>query len=132
MSPQAIHGVATDRAPAAVGPYAQGVSWDRLVFASGQLPINPATGNIEATTAADQADQAITNLRNVLAAAGTGLDSVVKTTVFLADLADFAAVNQVYARHFADDPKPARSTFQVAGLPMSALVEIEAIAVRCD
>jgi 2-iminobutanoate/2-iminopropanoate deaminase len=122
--------VATPSAPAAIGPYSQGVDTGGLVFASGQLGLDPASGEFAGPAAADQARQAIRNLEAVLAAAGLGLGDVVKTTVFLADLADFAAVNAVYAECFAGAVKPARSAVQVAALPKGGLVEIEAIALR--
>lgn len=126
----AISGLRTDDAPAAIGPYSQGVDAGELVFCSGQLPIDPASGEIDGCTAPEQAARSITNLEAVLAAAGLGLADVVKTTVFLADLADFAKVNEVYAARFTSDVLPARSAFQTAGLPRGALVEIEAIARR--
>jgi len=124
--------IRTDRAPAAIGPYSQAVVSGGLVFCSGQIPIDPATGQAETTDVAAQAARAIANLTNVLAAAGLSLDAVVKTTVFLTDLADFDEVNQVYAAMFSPicgPVLPARSTVQVAALPKGARVEIEAIAV---
>ncbi|MDR2929294.1 MAG: Rid family detoxifying hydrolase [Propionibacteriaceae bacterium] len=124
-TPQAI---TTTQAPAAIGAYSQAVRTDGLVFVSGQLPVDPATGKIEATDAASQADRAISNIEAILAQAGLTLSNVVKTTVLLADIADFAAVNQAYAARFVTEPKPARAAFQVAALPLGALVEIEAIA----
>jgi len=118
--------ISTNLAAAAVGPYSQGVGLGGLVFASGQLPIDPATGSfpegIEAQTHAS-----LRNLKAVLAAGGASLASVVKTTVFLADMDEFAAMNTVYAQYFPDAP-PARSTVQVARLPRDARVEVEAIA----
>jgi 2-iminobutanoate/2-iminopropanoate deaminase len=122
--------IATPNAPAAIGPYSQAISTGALVFCSGQIPINPATGDIEAEGAAAQAEQVISNIEAILAATGLGLANVVKTTVFLADMADFATVNEVYAARFDTDPLPARSTFQVTALPKGALVEIEATALR--
>jgi 2-iminobutanoate/2-iminopropanoate deaminase len=120
--------IATDGAPAAVGPYSQGITGGDFVFCSGQLGLDPASGELaEGVTA--QADRALRNLRAVLEAAGCGLADVVKTTVFLADIADFAALNGVYAGFFGEPP-PARSTFAVAALPKGGLVEIEAIAYR--
>lgn len=119
--------VNTDKAPAALGPYSQAVVAGGFVFCSGQIPVNPATGAIEATTVEDQARQAITNLANVLMAAGSGLDKVVKTTVFISDMNDFAAVNAVYAELFGA-AKPARSCVQAARLPKDVKIEIEAIA----
>jgi 2-iminobutanoate/2-iminopropanoate deaminase len=122
--------VSTPNAPAAIGPYSQGIAADDLVFCSGQLPLSPGTGAIDGATAAAQADRSITNLEAVLQGAGMSLENVVKTTVFLADMADFEAVNQVYAARFTGPAKPARSAVQVAALPKGALVEIEAIARR--
>ena len=118
----------TSNAPEAIGPYSQAVEANGLVFCSGQLPINPATGNIEVAGAAEQTMRVLLNLRAVLEATGSGLDRVVKTTMFLTDIGDFPAVNKVYAEMFGDH-KPARSTVQVARLPKCAKVEIEAIAV---
>jgi len=120
--------IATSEAPAAIGPYSQAVRAGDFVYVSGQLPINPATGAIEARDAAGQAAQSIANIEAVLAAAGLGLANVVKTIVYLADIADFAEVNQVYAGRFTSEPLPARAAFQVAALPAEAQVEIEAVA----
>ncbi len=119
--------ISTERAPQALGPYSQAIRANGFIFCSGQIPIDPATGAVVETTAEGQARQAITNLRHVLEAAGSGLDKVVKTTVFLADMADFAAVNGVYAELFGDT-KPARSCVQAARLPKDVKIEIEAIA----
>ena len=119
--------ISTPLAPAALGPYSQAIKAGNTVYCSGQIPINPATGTIEAVTVEDQARQAITNLKNVLEAAGGGLHSVVKTTVFISDMNDFAAVNGVYAELFGET-KPARSCVQVARLPKDVKIEIEAIA----
>jgi 2-iminobutanoate/2-iminopropanoate deaminase len=118
----------TPGAPAAIGPYAQAIVANGLVFCSGQIPINPASGNIEVAGAAEQTMQVLLNLRAVLEAAGSGLGKVVKTTVFLTDIGDFPAVNKVYAEMFGGH-KPARSTVQVARLPKCAKVEIEAVAL---
>lgn len=115
-------------APAAVGPYSQGVLGRELVFLSGQLGIDPATQEMASGVRA-QADQALKNVEAVLATRGLSLEDVVKTTVYLADIADFAAVNEVYAAHFAE-PFPARSAFQVGALPLGGLVEVEVIAER--
>jgi 2-iminobutanoate/2-iminopropanoate deaminase len=120
--------VATSSAPAAMGPYSQAIEADGFVFCSGQLGMDPATGKLADGIGA-QAEQALTNLGAVLAAAGLSATDVVKTTIFLADLADFGTVNTIYGRHFPT-PCPARSTVQVAALPAKALVEIEAIARR--
>ena len=119
--------ISTSSAPAALGPYSQAIKVGNMVYCSGQIPINPASGLVEAVTVEDQTRQAITNLKNVLEAAGGGLHSVVKTTVFISDMNDFAAVNGVYAELFGDT-KPARSCVQVARLPKDAKIEIEAIA----
>ncbi len=123
MSKKAIQ---TDRAPAAIGPYSQGVVSGGLLFTSGQLPIDPATGKIPEGSIADQAHIVFKNLEAIATAAGTTLDNAVKTTVFLADIANFQAVNQVYAQYFKE-PYPARSAFQVAALPLGADVEVEAV-----
>jgi len=119
--------VHTDSAPKAVGPYSQAVRTGNLLFISGQLPLDPATMKIHGETAADQARQALANLGSILEAAGLGYRNVVKTTVLLADIRDFAAVNEVYAQFFTTD-FPARAAYQVAALPLGAKVEIEAIA----
>lgn len=120
--------IKTKRAPEAIGPYSQAVKAGGFVFASGQIPIDPATGQFVAGGIAEQTEQVLRNLSAVLEAAGTGLDQVVKTTVFLADMADFAAMNEVYGRYFAEDA-PARATVEAARLPRDARVEIEAIAL---
>lgn len=120
--------IKTKRAPEAIGPYSQAVRAGGFVFASGQIPIDPATGQFVAGGIAEQTEQVLRNLSAVLEAAGTGLDQVVKTTVFLADMADFAAMNEVYGRYFAEDA-PARATVEAARLPRDARVEIEAIAL---
>ena len=119
----------TPKAPAAIGPYSQGIeATGRMIFVSGQIPIIPETGNIEADTIEGQTRQALTNVQNILAADGASMSDVVKTTVLLADIADFTAMNGVYAEFFSGDC-PARAAFQVAALPRGAKVEIEAIAV---
>ncbi|HOX49801.1 MAG TPA: RidA family protein [Spirochaetia bacterium] len=123
----AITRISTKAAPAALGPYAQGVRSGGLVFCSGQLGIDPATGALEAGVEA-QARRAMENLKAVLAAEGLGFADVAKTTIFLADMADFAKVNEVYGSYF-EGAYPARSTIQVAALPKGGLVEVEAIAV---
>jgi len=120
--------IATDRAPKAVGPYSQGIVVDNVVFTAGQIAIDPAVGKLIEGDVAAQTRQVLLNLSAILAAAGTSLSNVVKTTVFLADMQDFAAMNGVYAEFFPVDP-PARSTVQVAALPLGARVEIEAIAI---
>jgi len=120
--------IRTDKAPAAVGPYSQAIRTSGLVFTSGQIPLDPATGKLVEGDIQEQTRQVMVNLRAVLKAAGTDFPRVVKATVFLADMGDFAAVNEVYARAFPADP-PARSAFQVAALPLGARVEIEMVAV---
>ena len=125
MTRQAI---TTTGAPAALGPYSQGIATDALLFCSGQIGLDPATGELAAGVEA-QAERALLNLAAVLAADGLGWADVVKTTIFLADIGDFAAINTVYAAHVVDPP-PARSTFAVGALPRGALIEIEAIARR--
>lgn len=120
--------IRTERAPQAIGPYSQAIRAGGFVFASGQIPIDPGTGEFVAGGIAEQTEQVLRNLSALLEASGTGLDRVVKTTVFLADMGDFAAMNEVYGRYFTADA-PARSTVQAAGLPRGALVEIDAIAL---
>jgi 2-iminobutanoate/2-iminopropanoate deaminase len=121
------HAVTTSGAPAAIGPYSQGIVSGDLIFCSGQLGLDPATGDLVEGGVEAQTERALRNLASVLDAAGASIADVVKTTVFLADIDDFAAVNAVYARHMPD-PAPARSTFAVGALPKGGLVEIEAIA----
>jgi 2-iminobutanoate/2-iminopropanoate deaminase len=121
---QVIH---TDKAPAAVGPYSQAVKAGNTLYLSGQIAINPAEGKIVAVTIEEQAEQCCRNIEAVLAAAGTDMSRVVKTTCFLAEIADFKAFNEVYAKHFIS--KPARSCVAVKDLPAGALCEIEAIVV---
>ena len=120
--------VSTEKAPKALGPYSQALRAGGFIWCSGQIPINPATNSIEATTIEDQTRQSITNLKNVLEAAGSSLANVVKTTVFIKDMNDFAALNGVYAEMFGDT-KPARSCVEVARLPKDVKVEIECVAV---
>ena len=120
--------IQTEHAPGAIGPYSQAIKTGDFVFASGQIPIDPQTGEFVAGGIREQTEQVMKNLAAVLEAAGTGLDQVVKTTVFLADMGDFAAMNEVYGRFFTDVP-PARATVAAAGLPRDARVEIEAIAL---
>ena len=117
----------TPNAPAAIGPYSQAVQAGSMVFVSGQIPIDPATGNFAGEDIVTQTRQSLTNVKNILEAAGYSLNDVVKTTVLLADIADFAAMNAVYAEFFSEN-KPARACFAVRDLPKAALVEIEAIA----
>jgi 2-iminobutanoate/2-iminopropanoate deaminase len=120
--------IKTERAPAAIGPYSQAVRAGGFVFASGQIPLDPKTGQFVEGGVREQTEQVMRNLGAVLEAAGTGLDRVVKTTVFLADMEDFAAMNEVYGRYFAENP-PARATVQAARLPRDARVEIEVVAL---
>lgn len=123
--------IQTIAAPAAIGPYSQAIAEGKLLFTSGQIPIDPATGELRNGDIASAAQQVLENLRAVLVAGGAGMNSVLKTTVFLKDMRDFQAFNAVYAEFFTD-PFPARSCVQVAALPKDALVEIEAVAVRRD
>ena len=118
----------TEKAPAAIGPYSQGVAAGIFRYVSGQLPIDPKTGSIDADNVADQARQSLTNLSQILEAAGTSMDKVVKTTVFIQHMDDFAVMNEVYAQFFQGEVLPARSAVEVAKLPKGALVEIEAVA----
>ena len=118
--------VYTSNAPEAIGPYSQAIKCGNILFTSGQIPINPATGNVEAEGITEQATQVMKNLAAVLAEAGTSFDKVVKTTCFLSDMADFAAFNAVYAEYFTS--KPARSCVAVKTLPKNVLVEVEVIA----
>ena len=120
--------IKTGEAPQAIGPYSQAVVAGGLVFASGQIPLDPSTGEFVEGGIAEQTEQVLRNLSKVLEAAGTNLSRVVKTTVFLADMNDFAAMNEVYGRHFSLEP-PARSTVQAARLPRDARVEIDVIAL---
>jgi len=120
--------VQSDKAPRAIGPYSQAIRTDVAVYTAGQVGFDPATGELVQGAIREQTLQALTNLKNILEASGTSLASVVKTTVFMKDLNDFTAMNEVYAEFFNETP-PARSTVQVAALPKGALVEIEAVAV---
>ena len=122
----AIH---TDLAPAAIGPYSQAIAAGNTLYVSGQIPIDPATGVFAGNDIATQTRQSLTNLQNILRAAGMDMSNVVKTTVLLADMGDFAAMNAVYAEFFTQ-PYPARAAFQAACLPRNALVEIECVAVK--
>ena len=121
--------ISTEKAPAAIGPYAQAVEKGGLIFTSGQLPIDPATGAFPAGIEAQTA-QSLNNVKAILAAAGVSMDAVLKTTVFLSDMNDFAAMNKVYATFFSEGCSPARSAVQAARLPKDALVEIEVVAAR--
>lgn len=124
-----LNPVSTDKAPKAIGPYSQAIVADNVVYTAGQVALDPASGELVGKTVAEQTEQALKNITAVLAASGSSLGQVVKTTVFLADMADFAAMNEVYAKHFGGH-RPARSTVQAAGLPKGARVEIDAIAIR--
>jgi 2-iminobutanoate/2-iminopropanoate deaminase len=120
--------IATTEAPGAVGPYSQGIATDGLIFTAGQIPINPASGKVEADSIDEQTRQVLRNLDAVLRAGGSGLHGVVKMTVFMTDLGDFAAMNDVYAEFFPSDP-PARSAVQVVALPLGVQIEMEAMAL---
>jgi len=123
--------IQTDNAPAAIGPYSQAIKAGGFVFVSGQIPIDPKTGEFVAGGVAEQTKQVLKNLAAVLEAAGSGLDRVVKTTVFLADMKEFSGMNEVYATFFSGPP-PARATVAAAGLPREARVEIEAVALLSE
>jgi 2-iminobutanoate/2-iminopropanoate deaminase len=125
MKREIVH---TDKAPKAIGPYSQAIRTDSLIFAAGQTGIDPATGDLIPGGVEEQTRQVLTNLQNVIEAAGSSFKNVVKTTVFLRDMNDFAKMNAIYAEYFGENP-PARSTIAVAGLPKGGLVEIEAVAL---
>jgi 2-iminobutanoate/2-iminopropanoate deaminase len=127
-----IRKVETAGAPAPVGPYSQALVAGGLVFAAGQIPLDPASGKLVEGDVSVQTERVLANLQAVLEAAGSSLGCVVRTTVFLADLADFPRMNEVYSRHFASDPRPARTTIQAGRLPGGARIEIDAIAVVGD
>lgn len=118
--------ISTEKAPAAIGPYSQAIQMNEILFSSGQIPINPATGNVEAVTIEDQSRQVMENIGAILSEAGTTFEKVVKTTCFLADMGDFAAFNSVYEKYFTG--KPARSCVAVKELPKGVLCEVEVIA----
>jgi 2-iminobutanoate/2-iminopropanoate deaminase len=120
--------ISSDLAPKAIGPYSQAIRGGGLLFCSGQIPLDPVTGNLRGTSIAEQTEQVMSNIEAVLAAAGVGFADVVKSTVYLTDLADFTTVNEIYERRFTTAP-PARSTIEVKGLPRGARVEIEVIAL---
>ena len=120
--------ISTENAPGAIGPYSQAVKVGNMIFCSGQIPIDPKTGEFVSDDVAEQTEQVLRNLNAVLEAAGSSLNNVVKTTVFLADMNDFVAMNEVYARFFSEN-KPARATVQAARLPKDARVEIDCIAI---
>lgn len=121
--------VSTDRGPAAIGPYSQAIAAGDFVFVSGQIPLDPATGLLVKGDVAAQTERVMMNLAAILEAAGSSLDQAVKTTIYLADLGDFEAMNRAYGKAFTGDP-PARATVQAAGLPRGALLEIEMVALR--
>jgi 2-iminobutanoate/2-iminopropanoate deaminase len=120
--------IQTDKAPAAIGPYSQAIRIAGFVYTAGQVGLDRETGKLVEGGVAEQAHRALENLSAILSAAGTSLDNVVKTTVFLSDMANFGAMNDVYKQYFSSDAPPARSTIQVAGLPLAALIEIECVA----
>ena len=121
----------TNQAPAAIGPYSQAIEANGMIFASGQIPIDPATGQFVEGGIQEQTRQALTNARNILQAAGTDMENVIKTTVYLSDINNIAAMNEVYAQFFTE-PFPARSAVAVKDLPKGALVEIEVLAIKPD
>ena len=121
--------IATTNAPAAIGPYSQAIEYNGMVYASGQIPVNPATGEVEGKTIEEQTEQVMKNIGALLEASGLTFANVVKTTCFLADLNDFAAFNAVYAKYFPNEA-PARSCFAVAGLPKGAKLEVETICAK--
>ena len=120
--------ISTDKAPAAIGPYSQAIEVENMVYTSGIIPVDPATGEIPEGSVA-QAEQAFTNMKNLLEAAGTSVDNVIKTTVFIKEMNDFGAINEVYAKYFTE-PYPSRSCVEVARLPKDVMLEIEAIAKK--
>jgi len=124
--------ISTDQAPAAIGPYAQANLAGGFIFTSGQIPLDPDSGLIEGQTIEEQTERALKNLKTILEASGSGLENVIKTTVFLTNMSDFARMNEVYARYFTGEKLPSRSAIGVASLPKGALVEIEAVALAQD
>lgn len=123
---KAVH---TDKAPAAIGPYSQAIDTGPLIYTSGQIPIDPSTGQVVSGGIKEQTAQVLENLKNVLEAAGSSMEKVIKTTVFMKDLSDFSAMNEVYAKYFSE-PYPARSCVEVNRLPKDVLIEIEAVALK--
>jgi 2-iminobutanoate/2-iminopropanoate deaminase len=121
--------ISTDKAPTAIGPYSQAIEVNGMIYTSGMIPINPADGTLVTGTVEEQAEQALKNLKALVTESGSSLDKVVKTTVFIKDMNDFAKVNEVYAKYFTKD-FPARSCVEVARLPKDVLIEIEAIAIK--
>ena len=130
MTDSGIKSICSASAPAPIGPYSQAVSSGRLVFVSGQIPIDPSTGEVLGGDIRKEAALVIDNIENILSAAGTGLDSVVKVEVFLSDIENFSAVNEVYAARFTGEVKPARSVIQASKLPKGARVEMSCIAIK--
>jgi len=121
--------IKTDKAPAAIGPYSQAVEVNGMVYTSGVIPVDPVTGGITGSTAADQAEQVFSNLKNLIEASGASMENIIKTVVFLKNMEDFTAVNGVYAKYFPQ-PYPSRSCVEVARLPKDVMLEVEAIAVK--
>lgn len=121
--------ISTDKAPAAIGPYSQAIEVGNMIFTSGVIPIDPATGELVGGSAAQQAEQAFSNLKNLLEAAGASMESVVKTVVFIQDMNEFGSINEVYGKYFPE-PYPARSCVEVARLPKDVAIEIEAVAAK--
>jgi 2-iminobutanoate/2-iminopropanoate deaminase len=121
--------IRADQAPAAIGAYSQGIKVGEFVYTAGQLGLDPATGTLVDGGITEQARRVLDNLKSILEAAGTSLDNVIKTTVFLSDMSNFAAMNEIYKQYFNTDTPPARSTVQVAALPLGAMVEIECVAL---
>lgn len=121
--------ISTDKAPAAIGPYSQAVEVNGIIYTSGVIPVNPGTGMIVGSTAAEQAEQAFINLRNLVEASGSSMENVIKTVVFIKNMDDFTAINEIYSKYFPA-PYPARSCVEVARLPKDALIEVEAIVVK--
>lgn len=122
--------IATEKAPSAIGPYAQANLVGDLIFTSGQIPIDPATGELAPGEIEEQTKQSLENLKAILEEAGSGMDKVIKTTCFLSDIGNFARMNAVYAEYFTEGSYPSRSAFEVSALPKGALVEIEAVAMK--
>lgn len=120
--------ISTDKAPKAIGPYSQAIEANGFIYASGQIPVNPATGSIDGKTIEEQAHQCFKNISEVLKAAGSGFDKVIKATVFVKDIKDFTVINEIYATYFIS--KPARSLVEVSNLPKGALIETEVIAIK--
>lgn len=121
--------ISTDKAPQAIGPYSQAVEVNGMIYTSGMIPINPADGSLVTGTVEEQAEQALKNLKALVEESGSSMDKVVKTTVFIKDMNDFAKINEVYARYFTDN-YPSRSCVEVARLPKDVLIEVEAIAIK--